>query len=64
MDSNVSKVVGGIVAFLLCLSCVLILGAGALIAGALPSNVSSWIPVGNPTASRSLPQLDGMPIDP
>jgi hypothetical protein len=63
MDRNVSKVVGGIVAFLLCLSCVLILGAGALIAGSLPRNVSSWIPVGNPTIPQSLPQLDRRPID-
>jgi len=64
MDRNVSKVVGGIVAFLLCLSCLLILGAGALIAGALPSSVSSWIPAGNSTKPRSVPQLDRTPIDP
>jgi hypothetical protein len=62
MDSTVPKVVGGIVAILVCLSCILILGAGALIAGVLPGNRASWFPSND--SPQPAPQLDRTPVDP
>lgn len=64
MDKNVSRLVGAMVAILVCCSCVLILGAGALLVGALPSNLSSLIPtIGDSRTPQPAPELDRAPVD-
>ena len=67
MDRNVSKVVGGIVAILVCCSCALIVGAAAIIfrvSNGLPSNFPVFLPPGsNSVTAQPTPALDRTPVD-
>ena len=66
MDKNVSRVVGGIVTVLVCLTCALILGGAAIIFGVTKGFPSNFVLI--PSASNSVtpeptPQMDRAPVD-
>src|SRR5215217_5866978 len=68
-NSSVPKIVGAIVAILVCCACVLIIGAGVLIFRAtqgIPSTFSTLIPPvdDNPITPQPTAELERTPVDP
>lgn len=67
-SSTVPKVVGGIVAILVCCACALIVGAGVVMYRAyqeIPGNLPTLLPpVNDSVTAQPAPELDRTPVDP